>query len=189
MYTTLPEQFIGAPEHPDGHTQCMLMGATKTQIVRSPLYLTQPIPKVAAGTVVIKNASEGAGLGMFAERDIKFGELILAERPLLMHPAVYLYTPGGVVDEYTYEQHMAIMRHENEIGLEFALGRMSERNQAEYKALLNSHTEDGSGSLFGILRTNAFGIDIDELTRTTSAPNLPKVYSIIVKDGSRINHR
>ena len=165
------------------------MGATKTQIVRSSLYLTQPIPKVAAGTVVIKNASEGAGLGMFAERDIKFGELILAERPLLMHPAVHLYTPGGAVDEYTYEQHMAIMRHENEVGLEFALGRMSERNQAEYKALLNSHTEDGSGSLFGILRTNAFGIDIDELTRTTSAPNLPKVYSIIVKDGSRINHR
>ncbi|KIM38880.1 hypothetical protein M413DRAFT_238919 [Hebeloma cylindrosporum] len=189
VYTTLPEQFIGVPEHSDGHTQCMLMGATKAQIVGSRRYLTQPIPKVASAIVVIKNASEGAGLGMFAERDIKFGERILAERPLLMHPAVYLYTPGAAgVDEYTFEQHMAIMRHETEIGLEFALRRMSDENQAVYKALSNAHKEDGSGPLFGIFRTNALGIDIDELTDTTSAPNVPRIYSIIVKDGSRINH-
>ena len=188
VYTTIPEQFSSAPEHPDGHTQCMLMGTTEAQIVRSPLYLTQPIPKVAVGTVIIKTASEGAGLGMFAGRDIKFGEFIVAERPLLMHPADFLYNPGAAgVHYYTYEQHMAIMRHEIEIGLEVALGRMSDQNQAAYKSLFNSHTEDGP--LLGIMRTNAFGVNIDELTRTTSAANLPKVYSIVTKDGSRINHR
>jgi len=188
VYTTLPEQFIGAPEHPDGHTQCMLMGTTKAQIVRSPLYLTQPMPKVAAGTVIIKNASEGAGLGVFAGRDIKFGEFIVAERPLLMHPADFVYNPGTAgVRDYTYGQHMAIMRHEIEIGLEVAIGRMSDRNQAAYKSLFNAHTEDGP--LLGIMRTNAFGVNIDELTHTTSAPHLPKVYSIVTKDGSKINHR
>jgi len=188
VYTTLPEQFSGAPEHPDGHTQCVLMGTIKAQIVRSPRYLTQSIPKVAAGTVIIKNTSEGAGLGMFAGRDIKFGEFILAERPLLMHPADIRYAPGAA-DDYTYEQHMAIMRHEIESGLEVALGRMSDQNQAAYKSLFNAHTEDGSGPLLGIMRTNAFGVNIDELTRTTSAANHSKLYSIVANEGSRINHR
>ena len=189
VYTTLPEQFSGAPEHPDGHTQCVLMGTTKAQILRSPRYLTQSLPKIAAGTVIIKNASEGAGLGVFAGRDIKFGEFILAERPLLIHPADFRYAPSGAADDYTYEQHMVIMRHEIETDLEVALGRMSDQNQAVFKSLSNAHTDDGSGPLLGIMRTNAFGVNIDELTRTTSAANLPKLYSIVAHEGSRINHR
>jgi hypothetical protein len=191
VYTTIPEQYFDAPEHPDGHTECMVLGSTKAQIVRCPIYLSNSIPKVARGTVVIKDAPEGAGLGMFAERDIKFGELVLAERPLLMVPAVAGYIPrgGAEVDEYTFEQYMSIMRHEQEIGLEVALGRMSPRNLAAYKALANAHMEDGSGPLLGVLRTNGFGINVDELTGTTSGPDLPCIYSIVDKDASRINHR
>ena len=192
VYTTIPIQFLDSPEHPDGHTECMVLGNTKAQIMRSSNYLFNSIPKVAPpGTVVIKDALDGSGLGMFAERDIKFGELVLAERPLLMQPAVSTYTPrgGAEVDEYTFEQHISILRHEQEMSLEVAVGRMSARNQVAYKALENAHTEDGSGPLLGVVRTNGFGINIDELTRTTSGPNLPSIYSVVLKDGSRINHR
>jgi len=63
--------------------------------------------------------------------------------------------------------------------------RMSEKNRQDFKELMNTHTEDGSGPLLGVIRTNGFGVmgKIDE-----NYFALTRGYTAIGKIASRINH-
>ena len=107
------------------------------------------------------------------------------------------------------------MYFKQEQHLELVFNRMDEDRKEAYMALANSHKEDGSGPLLGVQRTNGFGVDLNQLTRndgrgpdseellgrfagmTLSEGQQAKLkpeekrdmYSVIVKDGSRINHR
>lgn len=132
----------------------------------------------------VKSTSDMAE-GLFANRDIKRGDIFLAERPLLVVPhGVRPLSTGTIPDHYTPQQIQQIIAHEFESVLEFALGRSSSENQAAYKALHNAHTGDGSGPLLGIMRTNAYGIG-SLYDGTDEVAN----YGAICKVASRINHR
>ena len=95
------------------------------------------------------------GQGVFARHDIKSGELIFSERPLLVAPNWVV--PIDMKTQYTVDQWRQTMWFEEENALEGAIQRMSAKDRAPHMALHNSHTTDGSGPLVGIMRTNGFG--------------------------------
>ncbi|KAF8886427.1 hypothetical protein CPB84DRAFT_1787560, partial [Gymnopilus junonius] len=125
------------------------------------------------------------GKGIFATRDIKAGELIFSERPLLVGPSTIevgaLRYPVG---ERELRSLHALMIQEWEQRLELTLMRMDKEDEEAYKALRNSHTEDGSGPLLGIFRTNGFEMGLYDKEQRIDVIT----YSAILKIGSRINH-
>jgi len=64
------------------------------------------------------------------------------------------------------------------------LDRMDPESRAAYMALANCHTEDGSGPLMGILRTNGLGIS----GLRPDVKGKLGIYSTVCKDISRLNH-
>ena len=141
---------------------------------------------------------------MFATRDISYGELLFAERPLVMNPA-HCESYFCAVDGYTLEDHLKLTSIEEEQRLEQALERMDDDKKDAYMALANSVQNDGP--LSSIQETNAFGIDLNELTRDGGvapdpdelsgdfaarvglSPQKPNMYCATAKNASRINHR
>jgi len=123
------------------------------------------------------------GLGLFATHDIKFGDLIFSERPLLVTPSVGLYSGGQLPKGYTLQQVQRVWIYEYEKVLEKLVGMMSDEDQTAYKDLMNDHKHDGSGPLFGIQRTNQYGV-----SRLGNDPGGGQ-YGASCKIGSRINHR
>ena len=124
------------------------------------------------------------GQGVFAKRDIKRGELVLAERPLLVTPRTIMVPNGTSRDHYTDEQRSQITMFEFERVLEATIGRFPPEIQADFRALHNSHTGDGSGPLLGITRTNGY-----TTARLYDGFNKEAKYAVICKIASRINHR
>lgn len=112
-----------------------------------------------------------------ATRDLTMGDLVYAERPLLMTVPGVSYSPSA-----SNAQQMAFQQ--KEIDLKSALNRMDPDRRAAFLALANSHTEDGSGPLFGIVRTNSFGVRLKE---TGSSREL--ILSATCEVLSRVNHR
>jgi len=211
-FTTIPPN----SDAPGRQTECIMTGRAKNRLYACAPFLTEHIPKPRPNTIIMKESPTG-GLGIFAGRDIHYGELLIAERPLLITPVAIRYRirGGAEVDDYTHEDHVKIMLFEQERLLQVAFNRMDEDRKEAYMALVNSHKEDGSGPLLGIQRTNGFGIDLNELTknddrakRIRELANIsggirpseeqqeklkpqenPDFYSVIAKDASRMNHR
>ena len=179
IVTTIPQPV------PDDETQCqwILSGSTKAKVVKSPGYPAR-IPKPTRPNLYEVRSTADMGVGLFAKRNIKGGDLIFAERPLLVSPRKMAGgTFTGKIEDYSEQQIKQIAIREYERLLEFAIGRFSSELQADYRALHNAHTNDGSGPLFGIVRSNGYGIDkLYDGTDETS------IYSAICKIGSRINH-
>jgi hypothetical protein len=95
------------------------------------------------------------GKGLFAKRDIKRGDLIFAERPLLVSPnKMVMILPDAISDP---QQKMRETLLQVERTLEFAIGRLPPESQADYKALQNVRT-DGSGPLYGVMMTNSYSM-------------------------------
>ena len=122
------------------------------------------------------------GQGIFAKHNIKSGELIFSERPLLVAPNWVL--PVDLKTQYTLDQWKQVMKFEEEKALEGAVQRMNATDRALYMALHNSHTTDGSGPLMGIMRTNGFGA-----RKISDTGSSPLRYSAVCNIGSRLNHR
>jgi len=116
------------------------------------------------------------GLGLFAKCDIKRGDLILAERPLLVAPfgmrALQSAIPTQISDFMVSESW-----------LEAAIAHLPPESQADYKSLHNVHLGNLNlgGHLLGIALTNAYAITLYGSNKTLNAA--------ICKIGSRINHR
>ncbi|KAF8800127.1 SET domain-containing protein [Phlegmacium glaucopus] len=185
LFTTIPGRYRNGDDDPDGHSEWMLRTGTKEKVTRAPGY-PQPIPKTSQINYVIKTVPD-MGMGMFATRDIEIGELIFSERPLLVIPEV-LITSVATEEHYTEAQIQKIMLIEAEKMLEIAFGRMNDKDKKAYMGLMNSHQDDGSGPLMGILRTNRYGLD-----GLADGPDGAKVtsrmrYSAVCDKGSRINH-
>ena len=122
------------------------------------------------------------GQGVFAKHNIKRGELVFSERPLLVAPN---WIATANTNKFTLAQSRQIMMYEHEKVLGPAVQRMSETDKALYTALYNSHTTDGTGPLLGIMRTNAFSAS--ELSDDDEDGVLH--YSAVCNHGSRLNHR
>ena len=119
---------------------------------------------------------------MVATRDLKMGDLIVSERPLFVTcPAAS--SKLDVPDDTPMEQRIQAMLAQWEKALECGFHRMSEENQVAFKALANSHTQDGSGPILGVIRTNGFGISLGKDEKKDST-----VHSAIYDHISRVNH-
>ncbi|KAF5376403.1 hypothetical protein D9615_008618 [Tricholomella constricta] len=188
LCTTLPSQSFGdtLADNPDNWTECLFLGGKqKREIVSTPGF-PSPIPRPPQIRHRIKPSR--FGIGMFATRNIKMGDLIVSERPLLVSPSalppLIPNFPKGF--KPTFLQFTQGRMAEYEKTLEICLGRMLPENRAAFLALHNSHTEDGSGPIFGRIRTN--GIGIIEKTEKSDLDAGDYGYSAVFNDISRINH-
>jgi len=124
------------------------------------------------------------GQGLFAKYDIKRGELILAERPLLVYPRDMMAPEGALVDHFTDEENKQVIMFEFNRMIETTISRFPPESQADFKNLHNAHTSDGSGPLLGIARTNNYGI-----SNLYDGSDRDARYGAVCKIASRINHR
>lgn len=184
VYTTLPSQPLGSTlaDSLDGWTECIFDGPDAKQIIVSTPGFPKPVPKpdhVSHSIGITKTAN----LGMTATRNLKMGDLVYAERPLLM---AYHGTrvSAELPPNTTREQMIQVAIQEWEELLKISFDRMLPERQAAYLALANSHTEDGSGPILGVIRTNGFGVT---LKKEGGLKELQ--VSAICDMLSRINHR
>jgi hypothetical protein len=147
LVTTQPAQRIDvtAADEPDGWSECYVTGRAKRAIVNTPGFPSR-LPRPSKGPNSCRvESSPGKGMGLF--------DLILAERPLVVIPANM--EPMVPITGYTTpEQIRQLSLLQQEKTMEMVVGRLTEENKKAYKELYNFHTQDGSGPLFGILRTN-----------------------------------
>ncbi|KAL0952324.1 hypothetical protein HGRIS_006606 [Hohenbuehelia grisea] len=175
LVTTQPSQMQGTSlaEVPGGWTECILTGKAKRMLLATPGF-PQPVPSPTHPNCYRIANSPGKGLGVFANRDIRTGDLIIAERPITIAPAFgSVSLQGNSNDPAVREAHQKM-----EGRLEAVFARVPPENQQAYLALANCHLHDGSGKLTGIQRTNGF-----EVKGLGEGP-----YSGVFKDISRINH-
>ena len=188
VFITLPHVDSDATldDEPDNWTECILAGHMKRRILSTPGF-PRPVKKTAGGRVNHRvRPSPFGGLGMFATRPVRTGDLIVAERPLLISQRGFEVKvgsgPGGLTQAEMIQVHM--QEWEEQLGI--ALKRMTDENRKAFMALANSHTEDGSGPILGIIRTN--GYVVPGLYDGHEDDNA-RAYTAVLNVMSRINHR
>ncbi|KAF9024825.1 SET domain-containing protein [Hymenopellis radicata] len=161
---------------PDGWTECLVRPSVKRRILSTPGFpapLNRVVPPAHR-----TGPSPSGGLGMFAARPLEAGDLIFAERAIIIVPN------GQAQPVASHLKGKDLLRAfflETEKTLEIAYERLLPELQERYMALSNCHENDGSGPILGRLRTNAFGI-------TPLAPESEIPYSGVFDVLSRINH-
>jgi len=189
---TIPGRNAGAPRDPDGHSEWLLMAkATKDKVLNAPGY-PRPIPKPRRPDMFVVKSTPNIGLGVFATCDISVNELIFSERPLLVQSV-----PSSMTGNFPNNFSQASMKQQFSIRwiemlLQNAVGRMSPEDYQSFMSLANCHTKDGSGPLFGICRTNGFGLaylyDGPDTPPGEGTSKVKAEYSAVCKIASRINH-
>ncbi|PBK71610.1 hypothetical protein ARMSODRAFT_973230 [Armillaria solidipes] len=134
-----------------GDSQCLLTGYLKRRLEHIPGFL-RPV-KETRGAYHI-SLTLHRGMGMFAARRFKTGDLIADERPLMVFPM----GPPTDLNE--------MMRSIFE--------RMSEENQEAFMGLHNSRLQNGP--LLGVARTNGYGLE-DALKDETEIADLLSMMS------------
>ena len=191
--TTIPSRGVGKSPDPDRHSEWLMHGSTKKKILNTPGY-PQPVRKPPGNrkSHVIKSTPT-MGKGVFTTRNIPMGEIIFAERPLLVGPRALIPATHMDLSVYTREDYTKIVMFEREQQLEAAVGRMDPDTKARLMALMNSHLEDGSGPINGIVRTNGYGVgnfwDGDVQPDENDPAHQYYYYTVVCDIGSRINHR
>lgn len=185
LVTTQPPRDVGATkkDEPDGWTERIVTPKVKDIILRIPNFPKRP-KHPADSRYRIGTASIGTGLGMFATKNIRAGDMIMCERPFVIASSNIgrgMLMPEGMSREEAIQGILANV----ELRYEATIRRLLPKDQAAYKALYNCHLHDGSGPLLGIFRTNS--LQATELVD----PDEPEYagYAGVCKDMSRINHR
>ncbi|RXW13218.1 hypothetical protein EST38_g12633 [Candolleomyces aberdarensis] len=178
--------------HPDGHTIWATTPATKAKYYSNQGW-PKPLPKIP-NKIVVKPTDDGTGMGVFATRDIKRFEPILVERPYLVYPR---RSAGGTLSDKAFEelsdnQIGQLMVKNSEPYFRYLVDQqMTSKERRDFMSLANSHMNDGSGPVFGIVRTNGFGIEFGEglpgADRDFWTGELGG-YGAVTKIGSRFNH-
>ncbi|CAA7270097.1 unnamed protein product [Cyclocybe aegerita] len=191
VYTTIPSQDMSKPADPDGHSECVISGLIKAKIFNTPGYPCA-IPKPRRPNMCVIKPVADMGLGVFATCDIKVGELIFSERPLLVTRRAMAAPTAHIPRGCSPEKVKQILMFEIEKGLQYAASRMSDERRTALMALANSHKEDGSGPILGIIRTNGFSIASKLGDGPAPAPGQiyppERAYGAVCDLGSRINH-
>lgn len=192
IVTTIPSRVVGEPRDLDGHSEWLVYGPTKKKVLNAPGY-PQPVPK-SLGNVksYVVKSTPTMGKGVFATCDISMGDIIFAERPLLVAPRALMPATDMDLSSYSVEDYSKIVMYQREKQLEVAVGRMDPDTKSRLMALMNSHLEDGSGPINGIVRTNGYAVN--NLWDGTAEPGEDDAsnqlyYSVVCDVGSRINHR
>ncbi|KAL1726134.1 hypothetical protein EV714DRAFT_287392 [Schizophyllum commune] len=164
----------------DSDTQRVLQAVNPVSLPRNstPAYRIGPVP--------------GKGLGMIATRDLQTGDLIVAERPLVMAPKGIPISkeefPDGVSAMATVKEYMEARMMASERHFETLLSRMTPERRAAYEGLVNRHEGDGSGPHEGRFRTNALGLH-SQYKFLGSRDDGGTYYLVVFDDISRMNHR
>ena len=95
IITTIPPT-----RDPDGNTECMITATTKQKVVGTPGF-PRPLPKVSGPPSYVIRPTPDMGLGCFATRAIQVGDLVFAERPLLISPrSIWLTSSDEAARKY-----------------------------------------------------------------------------------------
>ncbi|KAJ2929301.1 hypothetical protein H1R20_g7791, partial [Candolleomyces eurysporus] len=140
--------------------------------------------------IVVRPTDDGTGMGVFATRDIKRFEPVLVERPYLVYTrqdAINTFS-SKALEELSDAQIGQLLVKNSESFFRYMVDQqMRSDDRKEFMSLANSHTNDGSGPVFGIVRTNGFGIDFG-----SALPGADKDfgsgYGAVMRIGSRFNH-
>jgi len=122
------------------------------------------------------------GKGVFATRDIPMGEIVFAERPLLVFPRALIPTGDINPQDYSIEDYLKIVLLKREQLLVVAAGRMEPERRAKLMTLMNSLSKDGSRPISGIVRTDGYEVnnlwdgDVDPESDLSST----RSYSVVV---------
>ncbi|KAL1686709.1 hypothetical protein GGG16DRAFT_117637 [Schizophyllum commune] len=157
LWTSIPSRDSNVHSHStverrDSWTEAIVDGVTKTEIFTQPGF-PRPVERPTIPAHRIAPAGNGKGLGVFATRDIKPGELIIAERPLLVVP-IAVPSVENIPAYFSMEQVVQARLAEWEKALDILVGRMLPDRREAFMKLANSHTTDGSGPILGRIRTN-----------------------------------
>ena len=188
VMTTIPSRSVNQASNPDGHSEWIVLGSTKAKVVNK-LGYPKPIPRTSGVPAYQVKTTPNMGLGVFATRNIAAGELVFSERPLLVVPRdiAQMVNMSHIRKEYDGDAVKRITMAECERQLEIAVGRMLPDDQEAFRSLANTHREDGSGPLLGIIRTNGY-----EAEGLFDGPKVNEwgsnLYTAVTKIGSRINH-
>ncbi|TFK96473.1 hypothetical protein BDV98DRAFT_575992 [Pterulicium gracile] len=173
----------------DGYTQCIIPNRTKKYIMTTPNF-PAAVPPPSLGLAYKVTKLPGKGLGILAMRDVQGGQLVLAERPLVICPLVlpsqeYI---KSMPDHFTIEDYLIAALQGNERFMEVSFSTMPAEKKPAFLALHSAHTADGSGPIVGRLRTNTFGIH-ELMENPEEVHDQERTFSGICEVGSRFNHR
>ncbi|OCH90024.1 SET domain-containing protein [Obba rivulosa] len=178
-----PVALDGSTADPDGVTECILYAGMKEVLLAQPGF-PRRVPRPRRQAYRLREIG-GAGLGLVATRQIKPGEMIFAERPLVITKTAWMH--GCKVDKPA-DKEKAAWTDSNDL-LKFVVHRMDPKRRKAFKALPNCHREEGCPPFLGIVRTN--GTSITQWLRRIF-PSIPRnIWSQFTAIGeltSRINH-
>jgi hypothetical protein len=155
LTTSQPPRDLGVrlSDVPDGWSECLMSARIKHLVLSTPGY-PQPVRHPRRKMCVIREAP-GKGLGVFALEPIEKGDLIFAERPIIVCPSLL----GTLVrSDATPEMAIASYLAQSEAIVESLLLRQAPEKVKAYMELTNCHETDGSGPKYGIMRTNGLGL-------------------------------
>ncbi|KAH8096639.1 hypothetical protein BXZ70DRAFT_1066025 [Cristinia sonorae] len=164
-----------------GLTECLISDVLKHKILSVPGYGAR-VPKPAGTTYRVSEAA-GKGLGVFATRDIQMGELIMAERPLMITPVVMPSRCTSELQGLSHNDFVQVKLHDAEKIFEWVVDRMTPENREALMALTNSHSLEGGGPIIGRVKTNGFGE-----SEIVDGPGAECQYSVLCDALSRLNH-
>ncbi|KAG7094822.1 hypothetical protein E1B28_005635 [Marasmius oreades] len=170
------------PQFPDGWSQCLITPTIKRKILSTPGY-PKPLNRPTENRHRIARSPPSGGLGVFATVDTKAGVLIFSERAIMILSPVIRYPPN-LPSHFTTTQRYQAALCQKEKDIEAVFGRLHEQHKEVFMALWNSHKEDGSGPLLGIVRTNSIEVDYYDDDDDMQFP-----YTGIWNEASRFNHR
>ncbi|KAF8998083.1 hypothetical protein BDQ17DRAFT_1362401 [Cyathus striatus] len=164
----------------DGITECLLTPRVVSKILKTPGF---PAPIKHNSTPAYRISETNCmGLGMFATRALNTGDLIIAERPLLV-----------CIDDSCIRELRKVQNDKeahNDIAeaiFQLVVDRLTKENKAHFYALHNSRLggEEEKWRLVGIMSTNAYSenFNVPGIVRDNE-----ESYSVVMKDCSRINH-
>ncbi|KAF7296000.1 Aldehyde dehydrogenase [Mycena kentingensis (nom. inval.)] len=155
------------------NAECLFVHGTKDLLLDTTPDFPKPVPAQPDVPAFRVAPSPGKGAGLFSTRALKQGELILAERPLVVtpEPAAWLFTPA-MQAEYDEDFRGQV---------EVVLGRVEDHNRETFMALCDSSAQPALGSIVGRIRTNS--IEVGGLI-----PNERGTYRATCALISRLNH-
>ncbi|KAG6819036.1 hypothetical protein H0H93_016066 [Arthromyces matolae] len=126
------------------------------------------------------------GLGLFATKPLSLGDLIYAERPLLVAPPILEgYILGDGDTHISEEETQLALSAVYEQGFRDALDRMQPHRQAAYLSLSDVY-QNPVEPLHGIYRTNCIGVDLGVDCQPEDGADLQ--HGVIMAQLSRLNH-
>ncbi|KAG6860508.1 hypothetical protein C0995_010332 [Termitomyces sp. Mi166 len=164
LFSTIPPKPINADVSavgPNTWAECLFNGGKQKRAILSIPGFPKPV-RVSPETRYRVGPS-AHGLGMFATKDLVANDFVLAERPLLVAPAIMSMQIAAHSDNFKLTPAERMQAHLAEVEklLQICIDRMDPEDRKVFFELHNCHTEDGSGPIFGRVRTNGIGFSID----------------------------